>query len=394
MMQAEDEAALIEWLLCQGRDTDDLGALFAGSCTRLLAHGVPLWRASLSIPTIDPTTRALSFVWWRDRALSTERVASDAASAMLFQRSPIFHLRQNNRITGRWNLADPNVAGRLPLLEELRQLGGTEYAMRLVTFSERRTALEGVALAVATDRAGGFADADMETIARMLPAVAMVAYRIGLLQVATETLGAYLGPQTGGHVLQGMVRRGDSQTLPVAILLADLRGFTALADRAEGAAVVGWLNEHLEAIGDPVAECGGEVLKFLGDGLLAVFSADADPAKACAAALAAAAAALDATAALNARRAAAGGPELDVSVVLHFGDVVYGNIGTARRLDFTVIGLAVNEASRMEALGKSLGRPLLLSESFARRCGRACASLGRHTLRGIAAEREVFVLDT
>jgi adenylate cyclase len=393
-MQGKDETDLIDWLLHQGRDSDDLGAVFAGACARLLSAGLPLWRASLAIPAIDPTLRALSFVWWRDRGLSTERVAADAATAAVFQRSPIFYLSERNQPAARWNLEEPETARQFTLFEELRQLGATEYALRLVSFSERRTALTGVALSMATDRPGGFVDADMETAARLLPALAVVAYRIGLLQVATDTLGAYLGPTTGRHVLEGMIRRGDSQTLSVALLLADLRGFTALADRADGAAVVAWLNEHLEAIGDPVAECGGEILKFMGDGLLAVFPVgEFDPATACRNALAAASEALARTAALNALRTASGGPELDLSLVLHFGDVVYGNIGTARRLDFTVIGPAVNEASRMEALGKAIGQPLLLSETFARHCNRRTSSLGPHSLRGIAGEREIFVLE-
>ena len=174
-----------------------------------------------------------------------------------------------------------------------------------------------------------------------------------------------------------MIRRGHSQTISAALLLADLRGFTALVDRAPGIEVVGWLNQHLESIGDAVTEHGGEILKFLGDGLLAVFGSDQIGAeRACGEALSAAADACSRNAALKARRLAEGGPALDLSIALHFGDVVYGNVGTARRLDFTVIGPAVNELSRMEALGKALGRELLLSQSIALRCGRPVLSLG------------------
>jgi adenylate cyclase len=382
-------AELVAWLVRQGCDTDDLGAIFAGACERLVALGLPIWRATLSVPTIDPAIRALSYIW-TPGGFSTERIPPNAAAAAAFERSPIFHLRQRNEPTQRWNLEDPEVVRQFVLFQELRALGATEYALCLIPFSAGRTALSGIALSVATDRPGGFDDAELTHAMQVLPALALASYRIGLLHVATETLGAYLGPQTGAHVLQGMIRRGDSQTIAAALLLADLRGFTALADRADGGAVVGWLNEHLEAIGDPVGECGGEVLKFLGDGLLAVFPADAGDARtACANALAAAGAALARNAALNARR---DDPRLELSLVLHFGDVVYGNVGTARRLDFTVIGQAVNEASRMETLGKSLGQPLLLSATFARNCGRDCVSLGRHRLRGIAAEREIFVL--
>jgi adenylate cyclase len=194
-------------------------------------------------------------------------------------------------------------------------------------------------------------------------------------------------------VLQGKIRRGDSQVISAALLLADLSGFTALVDRARGTEVVGWLNQHLECIGDAVAERNGEVLKFLGDGILAVFPAAPIGAEhACAEAVRAAIDASGRNAALNARRAAEGGPALDLTIALHFGDVLYGNIGTARRLDFTVIGPAVNEVSRMEALGKALGRELLLSESIAHRCGQPVLSLGPHELRGVAGMREMYVV--
>ena len=389
-MNPEREAELIAWLIEQGRDCDDLGVIAGGFATRLLALGLPLLRVMLTMPTIDPTSRALTVVWRRDRGVIADRLAPDPSGEEIFRRSPVFYLLNQDRRAERWNLEDPEIVSRFLLFQELRADGATDYALTIVPFGARRTALQGVALSMATDRPGGFTEAELGAVVRMVPAVALAAYRVALLDVATETLGAYLGPQTGRHVLEGMVRRGDSRTIAAALLLADLRGFTALADRAEGGAVVGWLNEHLEAIGDPVAECGGEVLKFLGDGLLAVFPVgDGDARAACAGALAAASGALARNAALNARR---GDPALELSLVLHFGEVVYGNVGTARRLDFTVIGQAVNEASRMEALGKSLGAPLLLSETFARRCGQDCVSLGLHRLRGIAAAREVFTL--
>jgi adenylate cyclase len=224
----------------------------------------------------------------------------------------------------------------------------------------------------------------------MLPPLGLAAYRIGLLHVATETLGAYLGRGTGGQVLQGMIHRGDSRTLSAALLLVDLRGFTAMVEGFGTKAAIGYLNQHLEAFADPVAERGGEVLKFLGDGLLAVFPAGEDSAKACAACAAAAKEITARTAALNAKRGAAE-PHLDASLVLHFGEVVYGNIGAADRLDFTIIGMAVNEASRMELLAKELGKTLL-SASFAERCGHKVASIGWHSLRGVAGPREIFEL--
>ena len=384
---------LINWILEEGRDSDDLGAIVKGLSERLVAQGIPLCRTDLNVPTIDPTAAVLNFRWWRDKGLTSAAITPENAYGAPFQRSPIHYMAERNIVRERWKLEDPEVVQRFELFEELRAAGVTEYALRLVRFSKSRTALRGAVLSVATDRPGGFTDGEFEAVDRILPALGIVAYRIGLSHVAAETLGAYLGPQTGARVLQGMIRRGDSEIISAALLLADLRGFTALVDRAPGKEVVGWLNQHLECVGDAVTERGGEILKFLGDGLLAVFASDRIGAeRACSDAVTAAVDACGRNAALNVRRATEGGPALDLSIALHFGDVVYGNIGTARRLDFTVIGPAVNEVSRMEALSKELGREVLLSQSIAQRCGHPVLSLGQHKLRGTAGTREMYGL--
>ena len=384
---------LIRWILEEGRDSDDLGAIVKGLSERLVAQGIPLCRANVSMPTIDPTAALLRFAWSRDEGLTSTALSREQTYGAEFQRSPIRHMLERNVLRESWKLEDPEVVRRFALFEDLRAVGVTEYALRFVPFSKGRTALRGAVLAMATDRPGGFTDGEFETVDRVLPALSVVAYRIGLSHVAVETLGAYLGSQTGAHVLQGMIRRGDSQVISAALLLADLRGFTALVDGNPGTEVVGWLNQHLECIGDAVTEHGGEVLKFLGDGLLAVFPSEPVGAeRACHEALSAAVDAGGRNAALNVRRTTEGGPALDLSIALHFGDVIYGNIGTARRLDFTVVGPAVNEVSRMETLGKALGAELLLSQSIAHRCGRPVLSLGPHKLRGTTGMREMFAL--
>lgn len=384
---------LINWILEEGRESDDLGAILAGVCERLVALGVPLCRASLGIPTIDPTAAGLNFRWSRDGGSISEMLAPDFAQADAFRLSPIRYLLDRDAMAERWKLGDPEVVRKFPLFEELRALGVTEYTLRIVPFSHARTALQGAALSMSTDRPGGFTEADVDRVGLLLPALGVVAYRIGLSRVAVETLGAYLGAQTAARVLQGKIQRGDTEIISAALLLADLRGFTALVDRSRPEDVALWLNQHLECVGDAVAEHGGEILKFLGDGLLAVFPADrVGVERACSEAVSAALDARSRNTALNGRRDARGAPELGLTLAVHFGDVAYGNIGTARRLDFTIIGPAVNEASRMEALGKALGRDLLLSQSVARRCGRAVVSLGAHELRGVSGTREMYIV--
>ena len=394
MMPARDDVTgLIDWILAEGCNGDDLGTILVGVSERLVAQGIPLCRANLSMPTIDPTTAVINLRWLRDEGLTRAALGVVDSYGSPFQRSPIRYLLDQDVSRARWKLEDPEVVRQFELFAELRGQGMTEYALRLVPFSQRRTALQGMVLSLATDRPGGFADAEIDVVDRILPALGVAAYRVGLSKVAAETLGAYLGPQTGARVLQGVIRRGDSQVISAALLLADLRGFSALADRAAAKKVVGWLNQHLECIGDAITEQGGEILKFLGDGLLAIFPSQTIGAEqACRSALAAAVGAHRRNGALNARRSAEHEPTLELSIALHFGDVVYGNIGTARRLDFTVVGPAVNEVSRMETLGKALRHDLLLSQSVADRCGQPVISLGAHELRGIAGRREMYTV--
>jgi adenylate cyclase len=391
-------ASTVDLILREATAGDDPGGLLAAVCERLAAAGLPLWRVSLGMRAIDPTVRALAFVWRRGRGTSAEAAqhgAGDEGEAM-YRRSPVHHLQAAGLDAGRWRLEAGEGCDALPILAGLRAEGGADYLMRLVRFGggPAASALPGVAIAFATDRPGGFADPEVAAFDALLPALGLASYRFALARTASELLGVYLGPMTAGRVLAGEVRRGAGRAITAAILLADLRGFTALAAREDPLRMVGWLDEHLEAAGGPVAERGGEVLKFLGDGLLAVFPDGGPPGNAaegdaCVRALAAAEDALARTAALNAGRRARGGPELGLDVALHHGEVVYGNVGAARRLDFTVIGRAVNEASRMEALCEPLGRSLLLSARFAARCGRGTVSLGRFALRGVEGELEV-----
>ncbi|MBS0223866.1 MAG: adenylate/guanylate cyclase domain-containing protein [Proteobacteria bacterium] len=388
-----DVTGLIDWILAEGCDGDDLGAILAGVSERLVAQGLPLCRTTLHMPTIDPTAAVLEFSWSRNEGPTSAALSPEQGLGAAYLRSPFHHLIEHDIGGARWKLEDAETVKQFALFSDLRALGITEYVLRLASFGQRRTALQGVAFSLSTDRPGGFADAEIGIADRLLPALTVVAYRIGLSRVAIEALGAYLGPQTGARVMQGMIRRGDSQVISAALLLADLRHFTALADRAPAAEVVGWLNQHLECIGGAVIEHGGEILKFLGDGLLAIFPSESAGAEhACSEALHAAVAACGRNAVLNARRATDGAPTLDLSIALHFGDVVYGNIGTARRLDFTVVGPAVNEVSRMEALGKALGHEILLSQSVADHCGRPVISLGDHELRGIAGRHEIYTV--
>jgi class 3 adenylate cyclase len=275
-----DEAA--DEILQRAIAGEDLGRLLARAARALCTAGLPVLRCSIAIPTLDPTVRGHNWIWRRrdcvaesDQA-TLETLPHDDAGESADQRTAIGVMLERQVFMHSWRLdrggADIAV---IPLLADLRAQGMTEFAMRLVPFAEGG-ALLGCAFSMATDRACGFSAADVAAPRRLGPTLALAAYRHGLAQNAASALQVYLGTATGPRVLAGAIRRGDGELIRAAILLADLRGFTALSGRAAPSDVVRWLNEYFDAIGGPIVERGGEILKFLGDGLLAVFPAAAE----------------------------------------------------------------------------------------------------------------------
>ena len=394
MTQTSDPIArLSRHILEQSVARSDGDPLLEDICVGLVEAGIPLLRMSISTPAIDPAFRGISLTWQRGAPLELRAAAHTGEGAAEFLRSPINVLLSEDLRYAAWRLDGTERYTDLPLLEELREAGGTEYVIHLVDFAPG-TALMGVAISFATDRAGGFAEPHRAAFAELLPAIALATCKFNLAGTLREALSTYLGPRTGARVLDGHMRRGEGEAVAAAILLADLRGFTALADRDDPLRVVGWLDEHFDALGEPIAHHGGEVVKFLGDGFLAIFPVTDPAARPCAVcddALSAARLALGRNRDLNLRRQTAGLPQLDADVVLHYGSVIYGNVGTGRRLDFTVIGKAVNEASRIEALCEAAGQPLLLSDAFAERCGHPLETVGTFPLRGVDKPQRLWV---
>jgi len=208
----------------------------------------------------------------------------------------------------------------------------------------------------------------------------------------TAALEAYLGRRSAARVLAGPLRRGVGETIEAALLFADLRGFTALSESNPPAAVIAALDAWFDRIAGPVHAFGGEVLKFIGDGVLAIFPVVGSPRAACDAALRAVAAARAGMARLDEARRKEGLPPLPFGVALHLGEMLWGNIGAADRLDFTAIGPAVNLVSRLEGLCRPLDRPVLVSDAFAAATATPLVRLGTHALRGIATPCDVFTV--
>ncbi|MFS8114016.1 adenylate/guanylate cyclase domain-containing protein [Rhizobium jaguaris] len=383
---------LAGWIIGKGLSTNNIGDILEGVAERLVTLGYPLLRASITMPAIDPLQRGFSVAWSRSSSISVDIQGHDEAGQEMFRRSPISYLVSNGLRYGRWKLPSDEDAALYPLLKELSDLGATDYLLKLTAYPEG-TALAGVGFSLAGEGRVGFSEKQIADLDIFLPSLALACYRIAATRIATDMLAVYTGTRTSGRILSGQTQRGEGAAIYAAILLADLKNFTLLNENHAPNHIVAWLNEHFEAIGRPVEQDGGEILKFMGDSLLAIFPADVEnPAEACRQALSAAKKAQEANATLNRRRVAAAQPEIFVDIVLHVGEVFYGNVGAVRRLDFTAIGKAVNEAARIEKLCDTVNRSLLASEAFALHFQAGFEKVGTFSLKGVTRPAEIYAL--
>lgn len=354
---------------------------------RLLQAGFELGRVTTGIHILHPQIDAASCLWKPGLPVIERRFRLDETGTRSFSNSPMPAVYRGERVRRR--LEGPPEAGEFPILTELRAAGMTDYLALPLPFSDG--SWKGVTYAA--DRRGGFTDRQVARLASLVPALARILEIQTLHRTAQTLLDTYVGPTAGRRVLQGAIKRGMCDPIDAVIWLCDLRGFTAQAEALPGRDVVRLLDEYFGAMTDAVAGQGGEVLKFIGDAMLAIFPlAGEDLAEVAARALQAAGDASTAVDVLNERRAAQGQPVIRYGLALHLGEVLYGNIGGERRLDFTVIGRAVNIAARIEALCRTLDRRVLLSGDLAGHCGDRTVFLGTFPLRGVGADQPVHGL--
>lgn len=291
----------------------------------------------------------------------------------------------------RARLEDTGTALAYPILEDLREQGITDYAIYPLVFRRGETAT----LSFATDCAGGFSDQHIEMLEALLPPIGLQLEYLSTDQMIHTILRTYVGKSARNRIIGGDIARGITQSMDAVIWYADLRRFTEIAEHETPDAVIELLNRYFEILVHAVEDGSGEVLKFIGDALLAVFplSARAHIADvACEVALAAAEEAFDNVASANTERKRQNLPKIDIGIALHVGKVLFGNIGSENRLDFTVIGPAVNMASRLQSLAPRLGVPLIVSEAFKAHSRRTFDDLGHHALKGIAEPQSVYTL--
>jgi adenylate cyclase len=384
-------SAVLDWLIGEARQLPDGPSLLRAFCTRLVDAGIKLARASIHVRTLHPQLFGLGFYWHRGQEeIRIFQAPHGVRDTELYRRSPMRLLFDEGATVLRQRLDQPEARFEFPLYAELQEAGLTEYLALPLRFSDG--VVHGSTWS--TDRAGGFTPAEVALIEDLLPLVGLLVEIHLKRRIAINLLNTYVGPHAGERILAGQITRGSGDSVEAAIWFSDLRGFTAMSERHGRDELLDRLNQYFDCMAEPVTAAGGEILKFIGDAMLAVFPlAEAQGREdACAKALTAALEARLAMAELNRRRRESGEETLNYGIALHVGKVMYGNIGSRNRLDFTVIGPAVNLASRIEGLCRRLGPPILMSDRFAEQCGgdAPLRSLGRHRLAGVEREVEIF----
>ncbi|QND50727.1 adenylate/guanylate cyclase domain-containing protein [Phyllobacterium sp. 628] len=378
---------LLDWLMIETRDQRFIDNILVELCERLDAVHIPVARASLHLRIQHPQWRGARMLWRRGLAEAEIRTFEYGAEQTFeYLNSPLNDI-YNGSNEVRCDLEDMSGnTPKYPVYDELRAEGLTDYIAWPIdhTLGKRHV------VAFSTDKPGGFSDEHIAALLDLLPALALVSEIRLKNRFARTLLETYVGPHASEQILAGATTRGSGVTVGAAILICDLRHFTGISDAWPRDDVIELLNGYFDAMSEPIEKYGGEILKFMGDGLLAIFPLS-NP-EACTNLLRAISEADAAMAVLNAGHIREGRKPLGYGIGVHVGDVMYGNIGSRKRLDFTVIGPAVNIASRLETLTKVVKRPVLLSKAFVdlSGCESKLENLGSHALRGLDEEIGVF----
>ena len=397
-MNPETTLEIFRWTVSEGLNGTPETEVLDGFCAKLVAEGVPLLRANISQPTLHPIIGGHLFIWQRDSggAAQEDWQRNVAAHGKDFVRTPFNYMSTEKLSRLRCRLDGKSASVEFPMLERFRELGGTDYFALRTMFGEghRLGPAEGTISSWLTDAPGGFSDDHIAIIEQLTSPLALAVKGASAYRVANSVIATYLGADAGRRVLGGEILRGTGETIRAALWYCDLQGFTKISETTPRDRLLALLDDYFEDMVTAVQDHGGQVLKFMGDGLLAIFTSP-DDAESCGSALNAADQALDQMAQLTAAREAEGLPVTGFRVALHLGDVMYGNIGARDRLDFTVVGPAVNEVSRIEAMCRSLDQDIVISQAFAKAAGKSTdrlVSLGRYALRGVRRPQELFTL--
>lgn len=379
---------IIDWLIAGAPGAPSSPLVLGRVCDDLRALGVPIDRAEAFVRTLHPHIVGRSFVYLPGQPVEVRENSYAVLQSPEFLASAVASVFESGgyarrRLDGRYGEAER------PSLEALSSQGYTDFIVAPLTFLSGQTH----AITYATRRPDGFTDEDFEAIAAIMPALSRIGEILALSRTAANLLNTYVGRNAGERILAGRIQRGDIDSIRAVLWFSDLRGFTTMASELDPGQLIRVLNDLFECQVAAIERRGGEVLKFMGDGLLAIFplaEGEGDARDKALAALDASDEAFARMATVNERRAAIGQAPLRFGLALHVGDVAYGNIGGAGRLDFTCIGTAVNLAARLEGLASKLGESLVMSDDFQRLVGRPARPLGAFELKGVPGEQTAY----
>lgn len=389
--QMIDVESVVDWLVNGVRTVKKSEDILQELSDRLVACGLPLYRVAVFVTTLHPNVMGRAFYWKEGEGVRVLEAPYAVLDSDTFIESPAAVIMRDG-VEIRRRLYQPDCPDDYPILQEFREEGVTDYLASPLDFTngENHTA------SYTTRQKGGFTDVEIAALERIRPALSRIAEIFALTRTAHNLLDAYLGHQSGAKVLRGQVKRGDGEDIHAVIWFCDLRGSTPLADSMSREEFLALLNDYFECVAGAVLDHDGEVLRYIGDAALAIFPViekeSWTASVACGKAVEAAGDAMQRMTKLNQQRSMDGQPELGYGIGLHMGHVMYGNIGTPDRIEFTVIGAAANEAARIEGMCKTLGVNFLLSGEVVRHLQGEWKSLGKHALRGVGEEIEVFTL--
>jgi adenylate cyclase len=400
-MNAADIDRIADWLVRQGLEGTDESELLNQFGARCNEAGLPLARALVLIDTLHPVNEGRLFRWRTD-GLTEEAVtdygpSNEGAGAEMWRRSPFFHLLQTGgeELRRRIGFGD---ALDFDVVKEMKEQGYTDYFLFVHRIAKGNAIgeMDCVCSAWSTRDPAGFSEACATALRRLVPILGLAVKSGALARIASTLVEVYLGRDAGRRVLEGRIQRGVADRIGAALWFSDLRGYTSITDSASPSEVIPLLNDYADAVISSIHEAGGDVLKLMGDGTLAIFTGD-EAAESCRRALQAERSLRKRLVDVNARRKAEGRPVTDVYLGMHIGEVFYGNIGSVDRLDFTVVGPAVNEVSRIASMCRSVDRTAVMSADFRAATPEpernTLVSVGRYALRGVGRAQELFTID-
>lgn len=394
-------AEIALWLTRQGLAGTSQEDLLRDYCHRLSEAGVPLLRLHVAQRALHPKFGGIGFNWTRAAGISAEHYEHTDTPIEAWLRSPFYKMLSDGLDEWSSRLLPEDIE-RFPLLADMKDAGAEEYHAAAVKFTDGpfdpvdpNNPGEGMLISWTTDQAGGFCPRDKTLLSALLPHLGLALQSAANRQMASDLMRVYLGRDAGKRVLSGEIQRGSSRAIDAVICLFDLKGFTSLAEQLPGTELIEMLNDYFGIAVATIQGHGGNILKFMGDGILTMFDLGTIEADA--------KAALNASSELqakirerNAERAAEGLPVADFTLALHAGEILYGNIGAENRLDFTVIGPTVNLTARISGMHASVGQSIIVSEDVRRAAnggtGHDLVSVGRYMLRGVSAPIELYTI--